>query len=154
MSVSLLAYSLKGAADATNYGQWRASFQVVIAASNGYVKNPPPASIPDFEGPTELAGAINAPLDAEGDNTYLGVSYYPITEDQSYDPANCASDCLTHNQYVQTHDSDWTYELCLFFNAYVLSENGVAQGKAHMPFILRSLYWELADIDRHVLRNV
>ena len=67
---SLYGYNVAKAA-ATNQGQWRGpqdangqAFHVVITGSNGYSKqsNPLP-TIPDFNDPTSLPAAINAPLD-------------------------------------------------------------------------------------------
>ncbi|MCJ1395612.1 hypothetical protein MMC18_008498 [Xylographa bjoerkii] len=48
-------------ASATNTGQYRQSFQVVITCSNGYSKNAAPLSYANFTRPIELGGAINAP---------------------------------------------------------------------------------------------
>ncbi|MCJ1229635.1 hypothetical protein MMC12_006304 [Toensbergia leucococca] len=117
------------AQEATNLGQWRDSFQVVITGSNGYNKNAPPPSIPGFTGPTELGGAINAPLDASGKNTYITFKYYPFSQSQGYTPSTCASACTSQTAYNSRHPAaDGTYVTCEFFNAYVLSENGVPQG--------------------------
>ena len=38
----------------------------------GYNKNAPPCGVKGYTGPLELGGAINAPLDAQGHDTYLG----------------------------------------------------------------------------------
>jgi hypothetical protein len=47
---------------ATNTGQWRSQFQVVITGSNGYNKNPAFNTPLGWTGPAVLPGAINAPL--------------------------------------------------------------------------------------------
>ncbi|KAL8732057.1 MAG: hypothetical protein Q9166_003010 [cf. Caloplaca sp. 2 TL-2023] len=113
---------------ATNKGQWRDSFQVVITGSNGYNKTSPPNAIDGFNGPTALGGAINAPLD-NGKNTYLGYKYYPFSQSQGYDPSACAAACKAQTGYNSRHpNADGTYATCSFFNAYVLSQNVIPQG--------------------------
>ncbi|KAL8973017.1 MAG: hypothetical protein Q9183_000224 [Haloplaca sp. 2 TL-2023] len=113
---------------ATNKGQWRASFEVAITASNGYNKAAPPPSVNGFTGPTALGGAINAPLD-NGKDTYLGHRYFPFSQSQGYDPSVCAAACNAQTGYNSRHpNADGTYETCSFFNAYVLSQNAIPQG--------------------------
>lgn len=93
---------------ATNTGQWRDNFQVVITGSNGYVKNVPPPSYTNFTGPTELGGAIQAPL-ANGVNTYIGMRMFP----GPYDPSSCAAVCQETTTYDSQHPaSDGTYMPC------------------------------------------
>ncbi|KAL8845901.1 MAG: hypothetical protein Q9221_008968 [Calogaya cf. arnoldii] len=117
------------AAQATNKGQWRASFQVVIAGSNAYNKVSPPPAIACYTGPAELGGAINAPYNAQGQNTYMGYKYRAFDQSQGYDPSTCAADCNAQTAYNKRHPAaDGTYPTCVFFNAYVLSMNGVPQG--------------------------
>ncbi|OCL02451.1 hypothetical protein AOQ84DRAFT_382668 [Glonium stellatum] len=60
----------------------RDSFEVVMTGSNGYNKDSPPDAIDGFVGPQELGGAINAPLDSQGHNTYMGNKYYPFSQSQ------------------------------------------------------------------------
>ncbi|KAL8903140.1 MAG: hypothetical protein Q9207_004127 [Kuettlingeria erythrocarpa] len=117
------------AAQATNKGQYRASFQVVITGSNAYNRASPPPEISCYTGPTKLPGAINAPLNAQGQNTYMGYKYHPFSQTQGYDPSTCAADCNAQTAYNSRHPAaDGTYQTCVFFNAYVLSMNGVPQG--------------------------
>ncbi|MCJ1458623.1 hypothetical protein MMC28_008997 [Mycoblastus sanguinarius] len=114
--------------EATNTGQWRDSFQVVIAGSNAYNKDAPPPACSGYSGPTELGGAINAPLD-NGHNTYMGYQFFPFSQSQGYTPQTCADACTAQTTYDSQHPAaDGTYESCIFFNAYVLSQNGVPQG--------------------------
>ncbi|KAL9012328.1 MAG: hypothetical protein Q9173_002899 [Seirophora scorigena] len=116
------------AEQATNKGQWRNSFQVVITGSNGYNKASPPDPIDGFTGPTGLEGAINAPLD-DGKNTYLGNRYYPFSQSQGYTPSTCAAACHAETAYNSRHPSaDGSYAVCSFFNAYVLTQNAIPQG--------------------------
>ncbi|KAL8930048.1 MAG: hypothetical protein Q9172_000133 [Xanthocarpia lactea] len=117
------------AAQATNKGQWRASFQVVIAGSNAYNKASPPPAIACYNGPARLAGAINAPLNTQGQNTYMGYKYHPFSQTQGYDVSTCAADCNAQTAYNKRHPAaDGSYQTCVFINAYVLSMNGVPQG--------------------------
>ncbi|KAI4256241.1 MAG: hypothetical protein L6R42_006337, partial [Xanthoria sp. 1 TBL-2021] len=116
------------AEQATNKGQWRDSFEVVITGSNGYNKASLPDAVDGFSGPTALGGAINAPLD-NGKNTYLGYKYFPFSQSQGYDPSTCASACKAQTGYNSRHpNADGSYATCSFFNAYVLSQNAIPQG--------------------------
>ncbi|KAL9600271.1 MAG: hypothetical protein Q9219_003316 [cf. Caloplaca sp. 3 TL-2023] len=117
------------AAEATNLGQWRDSFHVLIAGSNAYNKATPPSTIACYNGPVELGGAINAPLNAQGQNTYMGYNFHAFSQTQGYDPSTCAADCNAQTAYNKRHPAaDGSYQTCIFFNAYVLSVNGVPQG--------------------------
>ncbi|KAH0365382.1 ubiquitin carboxyl-terminal hydrolase, partial [Aureobasidium melanogenum] len=114
---------------ATNTGQWRDSFQVVMTGSNGYNKNVAPPAIKSFGPPIAFGGAINAPLNAQGHDTYVGFKYYPFSQSQGYTPGTCASACNAQTAYNKAHPaSDGSYKSCSFFNSYVLSRNGIAQG--------------------------
>lgn len=114
---------------ATNKCQWRDSFQVVIAGSNGYNKNAPSPPIDGFTGPQELGGAINAPLDAQGHDSYMGYQFFPFNQTQGYDPSTCASACTIQSQYNSQHpNTDGSFQTCAFFNAYGLSQSSVPQG--------------------------
>ncbi|RMY43880.1 hypothetical protein D0865_10942 [Hortaea werneckii] len=112
---------------ATNKGQWRDGFEVAIAGSNGYNRKPLTSpGIDKYDGPTELQCAINAPLDpATGKNTHVGSTAFKTT----FDPAQCAAACNTHNIYHLSHrnPNDGSYPLCNFFNSYVLYKNGVPE---------------------------
>jgi len=116
-------------AQANNKGQWRDSFQIVITGSNGYNKDAPPPAISGFNGPQELGGAINAPLDAQGYDTFIGYQYFPFSQSQGYDPSFCAQACTAQTQYNSEHpDLDGAFQTCTFFNAYVLSQDSIPQG--------------------------
>lgn len=94
---------------ATNSGQYRDDFHVVITASNAYNKVNPPA-IPDWVGPTEFGCAIEAPLSAQGYYTYMGYESFPYDDTVTH----CADACTARTG-------------CKFFNSYVLSLNGQPQ---------------------------
>ena len=118
---------------ATNMGQWRDSFQIVMAGSNGnlipsslhkplyfntqfsaYNKNSPPDGIPGYSGPVECGGAINAPLNAQGKDTYMGDKFYPFSQSQGYTPSTCAAACSAQTAYNQAHPAaDGSYQTCV-----------------------------------------
>ncbi|KAF6234104.1 hypothetical protein HO173_007523 [Letharia columbiana] len=107
-------------ATATNSGQYRASFHVVIAGSNGYNKLPP--AQPGFDGPTPLTGAIIAP---DG-STYIGVRFQAGS---TLNTTFCASECAaTTANDRSTPKADGTYMPCNFFNAWVGVLGGVVDG--------------------------
>lgn len=112
--------------EATNFGQYRAQFQVVIAASNAYNKDAPPPPIECFDGPTELGGAINAPTES---GSYMGYKYYAFSQTQGYTPQTCAAACQSTTEYNAKHpDKTGFYQSCIQFNSYVLSKNGTPLG--------------------------
>lgn len=106
---------------ATNTGQYRNQFQVVIAGSNGYVKNWVPPSYTNFTGPTALPCAINAP------SGYIGPKAYDTGR---FDPSLCAAACQAQTLYDKTHPAAdaTTYDACNFFTAYILEKNGIPTG--------------------------
>ncbi|PSN69230.1 hypothetical protein BS50DRAFT_599541 [Corynespora cassiicola Philippines] len=134
---SLYGYPV-AAGSATNTGQWRNQFHVVIAGSNGYSKMAPcpyPGALTNFTGPSDyLHGAINAPLD-NGYDTYLGMRLF---NDGPYDPSRCAAVCQATTAYDRaTAGPDGKYKPCNFFNSYVLLKNDVPQG-TYCSFYTRS----------------
>lgn len=108
---------------ATNMGQWRTDFQVVITGSNGYVKANPPSSIPEFEEPEKCDGAIDAPV-KDGKDTNLGGKFY----NKPYDPLICASACQALTAKNRGQAKKGVYEPCNYFNAYVLMKNNKPKG--------------------------
>ena len=79
-----------------------------------YNKNTPPQACDGFTGPTETGGAINAPLDSNGHNTYLGYKYFPFSQSQGYTPSTCASACTSQTAYNSRHKAaDGTYQTCV-----------------------------------------
>jgi hypothetical protein len=116
-------------ANAVNTGQTRSSFQVVIAGSNGYTLSTVP-TLPGYTGPVSLGiGAINAPLDCNGYNTYMG--YKLFNDGAPFDPGRCAAACTAQTAYNIAHPpSDGSAPmLCNFVNTYILNDNGVSQGQ-------------------------
>ena len=71
---------------------------------SGYSKNAPPPSLPNFDGPTEFGGAINAPTG------YIGMKYYPGI----YDPSQCAAACQATTAYDKKHaPASGKYDACV-----------------------------------------
>ncbi|KAL8668871.1 MAG: hypothetical protein Q9168_006516 [Polycauliona sp. 1 TL-2023] len=104
---------------ASNQGQYRRDFHVVIAGSNGYTKNNPPDAQTGFSGPVELGGAINAP------SGYIGQKFFS----GPYDAGQCSGACQANTAYNRRHPrADGTYDACNFYNVYLLSKNNVPQG--------------------------
>ncbi|THY23754.1 hypothetical protein D6D00_05952 [Aureobasidium pullulans] len=117
------------AEQATNFGETRASFKVVITASNAYNKNANPPSINGFTGPSGYGGAINAPLDSNGKDTFMGSKFFPFSQEQGFTMQSCTSACTAQTDYNKNHpNKDGTWKTCAFVNGYVLSKNGVPQG--------------------------
>ncbi|THY53622.1 hypothetical protein D6C99_03762 [Aureobasidium pullulans] len=117
------------AEQATNSGETRASFKVVITASNAYNKNANPPSINGFTGPSGYGGAINAPLDSNGKDTFMGSKFFPFSQEQGFTMQSCTSACTAQTDYNKNHpNKDGTWKTCTFVNGYVLSKNGVPQG--------------------------
>jgi len=109
-------------AGATNFGQYREQFQVVIAGSNGYnLVSPVAASLNLFNPADTLSAAINNAA------TYVGSTYY----NQPYDPSVCASVCKTltaTNRAAAQAQGLTTYTPCNYFNSFVLAQNNAATG--------------------------
>ncbi|KAM0154558.1 hypothetical protein ACHAQE_005995 [Botrytis cinerea] len=112
---------------AVNDGQWRSTFRVVIAGSNGYNLNsfPTPSG---YNPPTSLAGAsINAPLDCNKNDTYLGSRFFT---DTPFDISLCTAACDATTAFNIAHPPASGIQTCQFINTYILYLNGVAQGQA------------------------
>ncbi|KAF1821989.1 uncharacterized protein K489DRAFT_370880 [Dissoconium aciculare CBS 342.82] len=107
---------------AANKGQFRAGFEVVIAGSNGYV-NQAVSTPPGYTQPTYLGnGAIDAPPDVLGCNSYLGAK---IFSQGTFNINLCADYCTSQSQYNLAHPpTDGSpVQTCQFFNTYILYVN-------------------------------
>ncbi|KAL1301935.1 hypothetical protein AAFC00_002394 [Neodothiora populina] len=105
---------------ATNIGQYRKDFMVIIQGSNGYVKNSPPSSVANYTGPTALYGAVNSKAG------FLNASFYP-----TYSTSACSSACADQtakNRAAAIASNSITYSPCNYFNTFNISANGVFQG--------------------------
>ncbi|KAG9713078.1 hypothetical protein KCU73_g16637, partial [Aureobasidium melanogenum] len=102
------------ASQATNIGQYREDFMVVIQGSNGYNLNPVPASVSSFQGPTALDAV------AYSSNIYLSQGYF-----STYDVSQCSSLCTTYTANNKTQNAkSSTYTPCNYFNVFNLTLNG------------------------------
>ncbi|TKX20680.1 hypothetical protein C1H76_7066 [Elsinoe australis] len=115
-------------ANANNYGQWRAGFQVAIAGSNGYVSNKiaTPAGYAD---PAYLGNsAINALTDCNEGYTYMGLK---IWTDSPFDVERCAQACTAQSvANLASPPTDGSEaQTCQFFNTYQLVKNGNVVGQ-------------------------
>jgi hypothetical protein len=121
-------------ASATNEGQWREQFNVVIVGSNGYSKTSPTCknapAVSDFNTPTNLPAAINAPLVQKNGKDYDTYNGMRLFNDGPYDPALCAAACESQTQFDKEHlvDANGEYKPCNFFTSYILTKNGVPLG--------------------------
>ncbi|KAH7064002.1 hypothetical protein BKA63DRAFT_428179 [Paraphoma chrysanthemicola] len=119
---------------ATNKGQYREKFRVVIVGSNGYSKLNPVCkdapTIASFDAPTNLDAAINAPLIKKNGKDYDTYNGMVLFNDFPFDPALCAAACQAQTEYDKKNlvDSNGEYKPCNFFTSYVLTKNGVPLG--------------------------
>ncbi|KAI9647840.1 hypothetical protein NHQ30_004228 [Ciborinia camelliae] len=117
---------------ATNIGQWRNDFHVVISGSNGYNKGVSPPAADGYNGPVALGGAINAPVDPiTKADTYMGYKFFSFDDVQTF--ANgvvaCTTACTSQNKYNVAHPpSTGNPAICNQVVVYVLSENKNPQG--------------------------
>jgi hypothetical protein len=111
-------------ANVSNAGQYRDDFHVVIAGSNGYLREPE-VDVPGYSKQWFGNAAIGATVDCEGHFTYMGYkSYNPST----YSLARCAKACTDQNIYNVAHapGNGTAVQFCHFVNSYIEKENGVA----------------------------
>jgi len=122
---------------ATNIGQWRDSFEVVITGSNGYNKLAPPPSISGYTGPIELGGAMLAPLDpTTNTDTYVTYQYFGFGtgagQIQYFNPEACTAACTETTAFdIQLNlgvDGQGAPAKCNQVVAYVLSDADIPQG--------------------------
>ncbi|KAF2227708.1 hypothetical protein BDZ85DRAFT_178218, partial [Elsinoe ampelina] len=115
------------AAQAGNIGEWRTDFMVVVQGSNGYNKNPIPATVSGFNAPVPLSGAVDVSSITSGRTPFAGAQFYT----QSFSPQLCADFCTnttaTNKATARTAGLS-SYTPCNFFNALSISVNGLAQG--------------------------
>ncbi|KAK1981272.1 hypothetical protein LZ30DRAFT_593063 [Colletotrichum cereale] len=116
-------------AAATNFGEGRESFHVVIAGSNGYEKtnNTTPATPSGWTNPQKCGGAVhNHPA------TCMGQTFFPGPFDINVCATYAAAQNAKNSKSVGL--SSWASWFgysplkCNFFNAFMIKENGVAKG--------------------------
>ncbi|KAK5153598.1 hypothetical protein LTS14_007292 [Recurvomyces mirabilis] len=113
------------ASSATNAGDYREDFQVVIVGSNGYDKtnNTTPAAPPGYDAPSNCTGgAINS-----GGSYWLGSNFFP----GPFNPSACGIYAKAQgdlNKQSAKAKGAKSYTPVNMFNAYTIHKNGVAQG--------------------------
>jgi hypothetical protein len=120
---------------ATNKGQWRGSFHVLVTGSNGYNKAAAPKTPAGYSLAT-LPGAVNAPVyDSVGQWRFIQPVYL-----NSYDPALCAAACDKQTAWDKSQATDdCNYKTCVYANMYILSQNGIPKT------VVCALYTEATD---------
>ncbi|KAI0022931.1 hypothetical protein F4780DRAFT_150278 [Xylariomycetidae sp. FL0641] len=112
-----------------NGGQFQQEFEVVKAGSNGY--NSKSFEV-DIDGYTEFEkygdAAIQAPLDCNGANTYMGYKFFP---NPPFDPQLCQAACEAQSAFnLANPPADGSPPmLCHFFNTFMVYLNGGAAGQ-------------------------
>jgi hypothetical protein len=106
---------------ATNKGQWRSSFQVGIAGSNGYTSYRLGGPIAGWEAPQSLkTSAMNAPVrDCADTWTYMG---FKLFQSGPFDPNLCSAACDSQTAYNLAHPpSKGKASKCAAFGTYILT---------------------------------
>jgi hypothetical protein len=139
-------------ATATNKGQWRGKFQVLVTGSNGYVRVSMSTRItvliharynkaavpvaPAGYALESLPAAVNAPiLDKQGQGRLIQPVYLDI-----YSPALCAAACDKQTQWDKSQaPGSCDYKTCVYANLYILNKGGAPQT------VVCALYTETTD---------
>lgn len=109
---------------ATNTGDWREQFNVVVTGSNGYSKTnvTVPVTVAAYSAPQNCSSkAIN------GGNYWLGSKFFP----GAFDPTLCAAYAnatTSCNRQAAINASQSSYTPCNMFNALHVYKNGIPQG--------------------------
>lgn len=116
------------AAAATNSGQTRSGFSVVIAGSNGYAKtnNTTPATPPGWTNPQNCSGIHNHPRTCIGEQLFKGV--FDVSICATYAAAQNAANVKSGILNMILSWLGYNPGKCNFFNAFMLTQDGVAQG--------------------------
>lgn len=119
---------------ATNTGQTRGDFIVVITGSNGYQKtnSTTPPTQPGWTAPQQCGQ--NGGLAHNHPSTCIGQHFFP----GSYDPSLCSAYALAQNaknqassfwsKWIAIFTGSYSPYKCNFFNSYMLKKNGKPQG--------------------------
>lgn len=105
----------------TQSRQYRNQFQVLIAGSNGYTNNTIAAVAGYSDAIYYGTHAIDAPLDAQGYNTFITSKIFS----GPFDARLCGAACDAQTQYaIDNPSADGTpAKKCVFFNTYILNLN-------------------------------
>ncbi|OTA98997.1 hypothetical protein M426DRAFT_27908 [Hypoxylon sp. CI-4A] len=113
-----------------NTGEVLASFHVVIAGSNGYLRNIVP-DVPGYDGEATGNSTIDAPQGDTngdpGDGTFIGAKIFTTT---FFDPALCAAACDAQTRHnLANPPRRGQPQICRFFTTYLLHRNGRIVGQ-------------------------
>jgi len=116
---------------AINEGQTREDFHVVMAGANAYVKDVVTPDVPAGYALEKYAfgAAIEAPLDCNGEDTYMGMRYW---QDGKFDAQRCITAC--------EETKDVSGRQCHFVNTYMQRRNNVPVVQHCAMF---SKYWPI-----------
>ncbi|KAF3040028.1 hypothetical protein E8E11_005906 [Didymella keratinophila] len=110
------------AGNALNAGQYRQLFHVVMSGSNGYVLSSTIGPLSTF--------AINAPLDCNGADTYMGFRLFNTSLPFSEELCAAACEETTRNAMApRLSNSTTPPQICAFYNTYILEKNSITQGQ-------------------------
>ena len=78
----------------------------------------------------------------------MGYQWFPFSQSQGFSATTCATYCDAQTRYNKAHyGSDCSFVPCTFFNAYVLSKNGVPQG---LYCAIYNATWDKSYATNHV----
>ncbi|KAI1847486.1 hypothetical protein JX265_013944 [Neoarthrinium moseri] len=113
---------------AVNFGQTRDGFDVVITGSNGYEKTntTTPATPSGWTKPQQCLGAHDHPKTCIGEKMFKGV--FDVNVCATYAAAQNSAN--VNSGFFSKFMSAFGYNpsKCIFFNAFMLTEDGVAKG--------------------------
>lgn len=115
------------ASQATNTGQFQAGFEVAVGGSNGYSSSA--IAQPAGYGPAVPLGtaAINAPLDCNGRDPYMGVKIFTTG---IFDVGRCTAACSAQSAYNRKYPAaNGYFQTCQFVNTYVLYNDSTPVGQ-------------------------
>jgi hypothetical protein len=73
------------------------------------------------------SAAVNAPLNCNGEDTFMGSRLFTLTP---FDETLCATACTAQNTYNLKHPpQSGSPKICRFYNTYVLLKDGASQGQ-------------------------
>lgn len=131
------------ASTASNAGEYRADFHVVIAGSNAYTSYKLGGPVAGWLGPQNLNNSImSAPLwDCTNKWTYLG---YRILQTGSVDPRLCAVACDSQTEYNTAHPAEGMPPVtCNAFGSYILSmTNATGSYQQGQMCTFYTAYWD------------
>jgi hypothetical protein len=113
---------------ATNAGQWRSGFHIVSTASNGYEKtnNTVPTTPPGWTNPQKCSGVHHHPSTCIGEKLFKGV--FDVSICATYAAQQNAVNVKSGLLALVLSFFGYNPGKCNFFNAFMLTQDGKAQG--------------------------